>query len=190
MGHRQSQLQQVQCLNNLQKINTSNSENCDPCTSSTAVLKIELEQQCAQADDNAHRLHNKAREAQHAKTTRDLLRLEKCQLTHMSCMQASRVLNQKQLAVARALKKAATGPGNLYMKEKGVIKEDCREMLQELQVLNVLVEKVNAVVHAVAKGFSLTVKDNVSARAIGRITQEGWVASQIQLVHEVENANG
>jgi hypothetical protein len=110
MGRRQSQLQRVQRLSNLQKINASNTENCDPRTSPTALLKTELEKQCARADDNARKLHNKAREAQRAKTARDVLRLEKRQLTHMSRMRASRVPNQKQLAVARALKQAAARP--------------------------------------------------------------------------------
>jgi hypothetical protein len=187
---RQSQLQRVQRLNNLQKINASTSENSDPSTSPTAPLKEELEKQRARANDNARKLHNKAREAQRAKSTRDILRLEKRQLSHMSRMQSSRVPNQKQLAVARALKKAMAGPGDLYMKENGVIKEECREMLRELQVLNVPVEKVNAVVHVVAKGFGLKVKDNVSARAVGRIMREGGIAAEIQLVHEVEQAKG
>jgi hypothetical protein len=190
MGRRQSQLQRVQHLSNLQKINASNTENRDPRTSPTALLKTELKKQCARADDNARKLHNKAREAQRAKTARDVLRLEKRQLTHMSRMRASRVPNQKQLAVARALKQAAARPGDLYMKDKGVIKEDCREMLRELQVLNVPVEKINAVIHVVAKGFGLNVKDQVSARAVGRIMREGGVAAQIQLVHEAEHAKG
>jgi hypothetical protein len=77
MGRRQSKLQRVQQLSNLQKINASNIENHGPRTSPTAVLKTELEKQRARADDNARKLHNKAREAQRAKTARDLLRLEK-----------------------------------------------------------------------------------------------------------------
>ena len=63
-------------------------------------------------------------------------------------------------------------------------------MLRELQVLSVPVDKVNAVVHTVAKGFGLRVKDDVSARAARRIMCEGGVAAQIQLVHEAENAKG
>jgi hypothetical protein len=137
----------VQHLKNLQKINVSNSENYDPRTSPTAPLKKELEKQRARADENACKLHNKACEAQHAKSTRDILCVEKRQLSHISRMQDSRVPNQKQLAVARALKKAMAGPGDLYMKEKGIIKEACQEMLWELQVLNVPVEKVNDMVH-------------------------------------------
>jgi hypothetical protein len=82
------------------------------------------------------------------------------------------------------------GPGDLYMKEKGIIKEACREMLRELQVLNVPVEKVNDVVHVVARGFGLKVKDKVSARAVGRIMWEGGIAAEIQLVHEIEQAKG
>ena len=65
---RQSKLQWVQHLSNLQKINASNIKNHGPHTSPTAVLKTELEKQHAQADDNAHRLHNKAHKAQCAKT--------------------------------------------------------------------------------------------------------------------------
>ena len=73
----QSKLQRVQHLNNLQNINELNIEKHGPCTSPTAVLKTELEKQRARADDNARKLHNKACEAQRAKTPRDLLHLEK-----------------------------------------------------------------------------------------------------------------
>jgi hypothetical protein len=78
----------------------SNIKNHGPHTSPTAVLKTELEKQCAQADDNARKLHNKARETQHAKTARDLLHMDKHQLMHMACMRASHIPNQKQLTVA------------------------------------------------------------------------------------------
>ncbi|KAF8228662.1 hypothetical protein L208DRAFT_1403300 [Tricholoma matsutake] len=61
MGRRQSKLQWVQHLSNLQKINVSNIENHDPRTSPTAVLKTELEKQHARADDNARKLHNNKR---------------------------------------------------------------------------------------------------------------------------------
>ncbi|KAF8231773.1 hypothetical protein L208DRAFT_1398441 [Tricholoma matsutake] len=61
MGRWQSKLQRVQHLSNLQKINASNIENHGPLTSPTAVLKTELEKQCARADDNAHKLHNNER---------------------------------------------------------------------------------------------------------------------------------
>lgn len=51
------------------------------------------------------------------------------------------------------------------MKEKGIIKEDSREMLQELQVLNVPVEKLDEAVHVMTRGFGLNVVDSISVRS-------------------------
>jgi hypothetical protein len=76
------------------------------------------------------------------------------------------------------------------MKKKGIVQEECREMLRDLQTLNVPVEKLNEVVHVVEKGLGVKVMDNVSTRTIGRVMREGGVAAEMQIVHEIEQAKG
>jgi hypothetical protein len=63
-------------------------------------------------------------------------------------------------------------------------------MLRDLQTLNMPVEKLNEVVHIVGRGFGLEIKDNVSIRTIGCVMREGGVASEMQIVHEIDAAKG
>jgi hypothetical protein len=92
--------------------------------------------------------------------------------------------------VTKALEKARATPNEHYMKVKGVVQDECREMLRDLQTLNVPVEKLNEVVHIVGRGFGLEIKDNVSICTIGRVMREGGVASEMQIVHEIDTAKG
>jgi hypothetical protein len=187
---RRSPQQRAQCQNNLRRINALDRENQDPRSSPISAVQQELARQRARADDNARRYRNKAREALRAKTTRDLLRAEKAQIYNAARAKAARVPKQKQHAVAKALEKAKAIPKERYMKKKGVVQEECRGMLRDLQTLNVPVEKLNEVVHVVGKGLGLKVMDNVSTRTIGRVMREGGVAAEMQIVHEIEQAKG
>jgi hypothetical protein len=143
------------------------------------------------ADDNARKYRNKTREALRAKTTRDLLRAEKARIYNAARAMAGRVPQQKARAVTKALEKAqAVVPNERHMKKKGIVQDECWEMLRDLQTLNVPVEKLNEVVHVVGRGFGLEIKDNVSTRTIGRVMREGGIASEMQLVHEIDVAKG
>ena len=165
-------------------------ENQDPRSSLTSAVQQELARQRARADDNARRYRNKAREALRAKITRDLLRAEKAQIYHASRARAARVPQQKHRAVSKALEKVKAIPNERHLNHKGIVQEECREMIRDLQTLNVPVEKLNEVVHIVGKGFGLKVMDNVSARTIGRVMREGGVAAEMQIAHEIEQAKG
>jgi hypothetical protein len=92
--------------------------------------------------------------------------------------------------VTKALENARAIPDQRYMKTKGVVQDECREMLRDLQTLNVPVEKLNEVVHVVGRGFGLEIKDNVSTHTIGWVMQEGGVASEMQIVREIDTAKG
>jgi hypothetical protein len=187
---RRSPQQHAQSQNNLRRINALDRENQDPQSLPTSAIQQELARQRARADDNARRYRNKAREALRAKTTRDLLRAEKAQIYNVSHARAARVPQQKQRAVSKALEKAKAVPNERHLKHKGIVQEESREMIRDLQTLNVPVEKLNEVVHIVGKGFGLKVMDNVSARTIGRVMREGGVAAEMQIVHEIEQAKG
>jgi hypothetical protein len=92
--------------------------------------------------------------------------------------------------VTKALEKSCAAPNERYMKVKGVVQDECREMLRDLQTLNVPVEKLNEVVHVVGRGFGLEIRDNVSTRTIGRVMREGGVASEMQIVREIDASKG
>jgi hypothetical protein len=146
---RRSPQQRAHSLRNIRKINVQDHENQDPRSSPTSAVQKELTKQRARADDNARKYRNKAREALRAKTTRDLLRAEKARIYNAARANASRVPQQKARAVTKALEKACAAPNERYMKVKGVVQDECREMLRDLQTLNVPVEKLNEVVHVV-----------------------------------------
>ena len=76
------------------------------------------------------------------------------------------------------------------LKEKGIFTEQARTMTRELVKVGVPMEQVGSAVKAVAQGFGVNVKGHISARSVGRITLEGGLAAQLQLVHEIEHAPG
>ena len=82
---------------------------------------------------------------------------------------AGHVPLQKARTVTKALEKAQAVPNERQMKKKGVVQDECREMLRDLQTLNMPVEKLNEVVHVVGRGFGLETKDNVSMHTIGHV---------------------
>jgi hypothetical protein len=45
-------------------------------------------------------------------------------------------------AVSKALAKAKAIPNERHLKDKGIVQEECREMIRDLQTLNVPVEKL------------------------------------------------
>lgn len=63
-------------------------------------------------------------------------------------------------------------------------------MLRDLQTLNVPVERLNEVIHVVGRGFGLKIKDNISVHTIGCIMWEGGVASDMQIVCEIDASKG
>jgi hypothetical protein len=144
------------------ELNAQDHKDQDPCTSLTSAVQKELAKQEVHADDNACKYQNKTPEALQAKTTRDLLRAEKAHIYNVAHTMASRVPQQKVHAVTKALKKAQAVPNERHMKKKGIVQDECQEMLRDLQTLNVPVEKLNEVVHVVGRGFGLEIKDNVS----------------------------
>ncbi|KAJ7766983.1 hypothetical protein DFH07DRAFT_915798 [Mycena maculata] len=72
------------------------------------------------------------------------------------------------------------------MKGKGgIFTEPSREMFRDLVALKVTAENVDPVIHTVGCGLGLEVQDHISARQIGRVMEEGGIASDIQVVMEM-----
>lgn len=53
-----------------------------------------------------------------------------------------------------------------------------------------LLAQVNTVIHAVVRGLSVTVNDTINKHSAARITLEGQVAADLQLVTEIHDVGG
>ena len=100
--------------------------------------------------------------------------------------QKKRAPARTALAVAKTTKNAKTA----LLFSKGMISEPFREMICELVRYGVPEEQVNDVIHACCDAFDIEVLRGITARSVGRIVQEGGVAVEIQLGHEIVNAKG
>lgn len=87
-------------------------------------------------------------------------------------------------------KKAIKMVKHHWLKKKGVITESTREMVRELVVCGVPVKKLYPAIEAVAQGFGLHIGDSLTKHSVSRIVLEGKIASQIQLVEEIDNSGG
>ncbi|KAF8869688.1 hypothetical protein BD779DRAFT_1614354 [Infundibulicybe gibba] len=105
-------------------------------------------------------------------------------------MKRRRTALQKQTGIAKALAHAGKEPGVFYLKHRGVVKDSCREMIRSMVVCNVPAVHVDEVIHLVGKGLNVDVVDSVDSRTVGRVVQEGGIASKMQLVHEMELSKG
>jgi hypothetical protein len=98
----------------------------------------------------------------------------------------------------RLAKRVARLPGKMQsalkkphvLKEKGIFTEQARTMTRELVKVGVPVEHIGGAVKAVVQGFGVNIEGDISARSVGRITLEGGIAAQLQLVHEIQHAPG
>ncbi|KIM88216.1 hypothetical protein PILCRDRAFT_3255 [Piloderma croceum F 1598] len=98
-------------------------------------------------------------------------------------MHVNRVLGKQKVAVEKAQ--------SYYLKEKGVFKEAVREMTWDLMsICHVPVAHIDSVIHTVAKGFGIDVKDSMDKHSASCITLEGQVTLDMQLVHEIHNTGG
>jgi len=77
------------------------------------------------------------------------------------------------------------------LKVKGVFKEEVREMTRDLtSICRVPLARVNSVIHVVARGLGIIVEDSIDKHSASRITLEGQVAVDMQLVNEIHTAGG
>jgi DNA anti-recombination protein RmuC len=99
------------------------------------------------------------------------------------CMHVNRAAKKQEVAVKKSQSHS--------LKEKGVFGEAVREMTRDLtSICQVPVARVDSVIHTVAKGFGITVKDSMDKHSASRITLEGQVAADMQLVQEIHDAGG
>ncbi|GLB43920.1 hypothetical protein LshimejAT787_1501040 [Lyophyllum shimeji] len=142
------------------------------------------------SSDLARRLHNSVKQVTWAKNTNSDLRADRRRALHTAAVQKFRAVNQEENAIQKALNRAHLAPAELYLKDKGVVKNNCREMLRDLASLNVLVNNVGAVIQTVVEGIRMELKDTVSGKTVSRTMKEGGVASEIQIVHKIQQSKG
>lgn len=107
--------------------------------------------------------------------------LQKAKNTLRMCVNCA--LGKQKVAVEKAQ--------SHYLKEKGVFKEAVWEMTRDLtSICCVPVAHIDSVIHTVAKGFGINVKDSMDKHSTSHITLEGQVTVDMQLVHEIHNTGG
>jgi len=192
------------------KLHTGNKENLDLEPSGNKVLLDSISDSALKCErvralDFKRKLHNECRKwvrAEHSKAefraqaadalntlakTRDDLARNSAQIEtlkrekHTLFMRDYRALEKKQ----RAVEKSQT----VQLKEKGIIAEASREMVRNLTShCNVPVARINSVIQTVSQGLGIAVTDSIDKHSVSRITLEGQVASEIQLVSEIHEA--
>ncbi|KAJ7222649.1 hypothetical protein C8J57DRAFT_974185, partial [Mycena rebaudengoi] len=81
------------------------------------------------------------------------------------------------------------GVGAYWMKgDGGIFTERSREMVRDLVTSNVASKNMDSVIHTVARGLEVNLQDHISARQVGRIVEEGGIASDIQVASEIRTA--
>jgi hypothetical protein len=104
---------------------------------------------------------------------------------------SSKTCNRLSMRLARLPEKVSRVLDQPHqLKEKGVIRDGTRHIVRDLVQLGVPMENVSSALEAVAQGLGMKVKGHVSTRSVGRIVLEGGVAAKLQLVHEIEQAEG
>ncbi|KDN38969.1 hypothetical protein RSAG8_09126, partial [Rhizoctonia solani AG-8 WAC10335] len=76
-----------------------------------------------------------------------------------------------------------------YLKHKGIIRPEVRDMIRKLACQGVSTHHVAEVIDIVAEGLGVVVVGSISARSVARIMLEGLIQARIQLAYELSQAN-
>lgn len=79
---------------------------------------------------------------------------------------------------------------SLKLKEKAIVPDNIGAMVCDLVAQGLKVAQVRNTIFTVAQAMGMTVEGNISERTIRRIIQEGWVAAVMQIVEEINSAEG
>ncbi|KAF9481925.1 hypothetical protein BDN70DRAFT_854244 [Pholiota conissans] len=90
--------------------------------------------------------------------------------------------------IERATQKAAENRESVSLKKGGIITEEAREMIRDLSVEGRVPDsKMNLVIQTVGRWLQMDICDKISERTVGRVVEEGGLATKAQLVQEIEN---
>jgi hypothetical protein len=120
--------------------------------------------------------HNTSRRCNRSVQTIAHLRADLQRAKHNTVVLHGRVNKRKADGIARALIKARIGAGAHWMKGPGgIFTEQSREMVRDLVTFKVTPSNMDRVIHTVAKGMGLLLKDHISARQVGRMVEKGGI---------------
>ncbi|TFY50881.1 hypothetical protein EVG20_g11277 [Dentipellis fragilis] len=112
---------------------------------------------------------------------------------HALHMRALRAPQQKAIAKEKAFSKGAEvrEERRTYFVQKGrVIQDSTRDLVRELVSLGIPASAIDLTIHRVAEALGVSTEGNVSTRSVGRIVLEGGVASELQIVEDVQQSKG
>jgi chromosome segregation ATPase len=219
MGRSRAQIAQSRA--NMAKLHSGNKENINPASGNSSdgnssdgdshnedsEAPQALRTARIQLLELKRKLHNTRRKLTRAEASKVDLRAQAKQTasdaesSHEKLGRAEKIIdtlrkakNTLRMRVTRASRKqdvAVEKSKSHVLKEKGVFKENIREMTRELtSICRVPVARVDSVIQTVAKGLGIAVEDSMDKHSVSRITLEGQVAADMQLVHEIHNAGG
>jgi hypothetical protein len=64
-----------------------------------------------------------------------------------------------------------------------------RACVHDLVATGAPLEGVSKIIHAVAKGLNIQIKDTISTRSAAHIVLEGGIAATLQIVDKIKNAD-
>ncbi|KAJ7475354.1 hypothetical protein B0H11DRAFT_2235650 [Mycena galericulata] len=140
------------------------------------------------ADDLSRALHNTSRRYTRSVKSAAILRANLNRAKHNAVVLRGRVDRRKADGIAAAMK-VCVGVDAHWMKgDRGIFTERSREMVRDLVGFKVAPMNMDGVIHTVARGFGIGLQDHISARQVGRIVEEGGIASDIQVTMEIQQA--
>ncbi|KAF8165867.1 hypothetical protein B0H34DRAFT_671600 [Crassisporium funariophilum] len=188
--------QKQQSLNNSHQMNTHHTSKSATALPNTLLhhevqkLTGKLTREQIKRSDLASRLRNTEKREAQAKNANADLREQRRRTLHTAHIQKSRAVTQKENAIQKALNHARLLPKEIYLKEKGVVKEEFQVALRELASCNVPVKKIGIVLEKALEASGIVIKDSISARTVAWTVKVGGVVSDIQLAYEIKESKG
>lgn len=100
---------------------------------------------------------------------------------------------QQARAVGAALEAAhaaTVSSHTLKLKAKGIIPDSARALIRDLITLGVKVNQVGGIITTMAQASGVAVEGDISERSVSRIVGEGYLAAMMQIVEDVDRADG
>ncbi|KAJ7484589.1 hypothetical protein FB451DRAFT_1169635 [Mycena latifolia] len=115
--------------------------------------------------------------------------LEKSNARNTDLTRSHAALTKRVSRIPGRIESGAAKLASQSLKQHGVISSEMRTCVRDLVAIGVPLESVSKMIHAIAKGLNIQIKDAISTRSAGRIVLEGGVAATLQIVDEIKNTD-